>query len=160
MLIGVLADTHLTGEPVPEYIIDAMRGVDMILHAGDILDMAVLDQLAVLAETIAVRGNMDRGDVNRILPARRMIEVKGFKIGLTHGFGAPEGMMQKVGSQFDDVDCIVFGHTHKPLVKDEKGIIYFNPGTPIKKAFTSGNSVGFLEVSDKIIPRILDMSGV
>ncbi|MBN1289012.1 MAG: metallophosphoesterase family protein [Actinobacteria bacterium] len=158
MLIGVLADTHLTGEPVPEQIINAFRGVDMILHAGDILDMAVLDQLAALAETIAVRGNMDRGDVLRILPARRVIEVNGFRIGLTHGFGAPHGMTQRVGSQFDDVDCIVFGHTHTPLVKDEEGIVYLNPGTPTDRLFASRNSVGFLEVADKIIPRIVDIS--
>lgn len=160
MLIGVVSDTHLTDGPIPEFLIDAFRDVDMILHAGDILEMPVLDQLSGIADTFAVKGNMDHGDVARVLPAKRIIEVEGFKIGLTHGFGAPTDMISKVGAQFDDVDCIVFGHTHTPFVKEEEGVLYFNPGTPTDRIFTDRNSLGYLEITDRIEPRIIDIGSL
>ena len=158
MLIGVVSDTHLLGSTIPEHIIEALRGSDLILHAGDILDMAVVEQLSAVAEVRAVKGNMDRGEVAMGLPERRVIEVEGFKIGLTHGHGAPAGMTYRVREEFGDVDCIVFGHTHQPLSGVRDGILFFNPGSPTDRMFATRNTVGFLEVADIISPRIVDVA--
>jgi uncharacterized protein len=157
VLLGVVSDTHLLGQPVPDCVMDALEGSDLILHAGDILEMAVLERLSHIAETVAVKGNMDHGEVASRLPARRVIEVGGFKIGLTHGYGPPSNITWKVGAMFDDVDCVVFGHTHEPLIKRRKGVLYFNPGSPTDRMFAARHTVGFLEVTEEIAPRILDL---
>lgn len=156
MLVAVLSDTHLLGKPVPGHVIDQLEGADLILHAGDILEMAVIEQLSGVAETIAVKGNMDQGDAARRLPAKRVIELEGFKIGLTHGYGPPSRITWKVGALFTGVDCVVFGHTHSPLIKERDGVLFFNPGSPTDRMFTKRNTIGFLEVNDRIEPRIVD----
>jgi len=160
LLVGIVSDTHLAGRPVPEQVLDALRGADLILHAGDILEMQVLEQFSELAETLAVKGNMDHGDVIRALPESRVVEVEGFKIGMTHGYGPPMGMPRKVRRFFDDVDAIVFGHTHEPLIKNRDGILFFNPGSPTDKRFATVNTVGLLEVTDRLTPRIVYLEGL
>jgi hypothetical protein len=158
LLIGVVSDTHLVGKPLPESVIEELVGADMILHAGDILDMSVLEQLAGMAETHAVKGNMDHGDIVRILPESRVIEVGGFKIGLTHGNGPPTGMTRKVRGMFDEIDCVVFGHTHVPLIKERDGVLFFNPGSPTDKMFAKVNTIGLLEITDRLVPRLVQLS--
>lgn len=157
MLIGLLSDTHLMGSLIPEHVMEMLGGVDLILHAGDILDMAVIHQLESVAETLAVKGNMDHGDAARVLPEKRLIEAEGFKIGLTHGYGPPSNMTRKVLARFDEVDCIVFGHTHSPLVKEKGGVLFVNPGSPTDRMFADRNTIGFLDVGDRIVPRIVDV---
>ncbi|MHB8895772.1 MAG: metallophosphoesterase family protein [Candidatus Geothermincolia bacterium] len=160
MRIGCISDTHLIGRELPTGVLDAFEGVDLILHAGDILEMAVVEQLSRIAETLAVKGNMDHGDVARKLPERRVVEAGDFKIGLTHGSGPPSGITWKVARLFenDGCDCIVFGHTHNSLIKERNGVLFFNPGSPTDKMFARRNTVGLLEVTDKIEPRIIEVS--
>lgn len=155
MIIGVISDTHLRNAPVPDIVMESIGKVDIILHAGDILDLAVLDQLSEIGTTYAVRGNMDSAEVAGILPEKRLIEAEGFNIGLIHGSGSPGGMIERVGMEFGDVDCIVFGHTHVPLIRSESGILFFNPGSPTDRLFTDKNSIGFLEITDRIVPRLV-----
>lgn len=155
LLVGVISDTHLLEADIPEQIIEAFRGAEIILHAGDVVAVPVIDQLSQLAETVAVRGNMDHGDVVRILPDKRVIEVQGFKIGLAHGYGPPWGMTRKVRAMFDDVNCIIFGHTHQPLAEESNGILFFNPGSPTDKKFAKVNTFGLLEITDKLTPRLV-----
>lgn len=159
MLIGCVSDTHLKGRLLPREVLEAFEGVDLILHAGDILDMEVVDQLGGIAETVAVKGNMDHGEVARVLPDRRVVEAGKFRIGLTHGRGAPSGITWKVARLFEDerCDCIVFGHTHNALIKERNGVLFFNPGSPTDRMFARRNTVGFLEVTDRIEPRIVEV---
>jgi hypothetical protein len=131
--------------------------VDLIFHAGDILEMSIIEQLSEVADTIAVWGNMDHPDVTGVLPARRFVEVGGFKIGLTHGQGGPSGIVERVASEFRDVDCIIFGHTHNALVRELNGVLFFNPGSPTDRKFTERNTLGILEITDRIVPRIIDV---
>ena len=157
LLLGILSDTHLLDRPVPGQVIEALSGADMILHAGDILDMSVIEQLSGIAETHAVRGNMDHGDAARLLPESRVLEVGGFRIGLTHGNGPPHGMPGRVRGMFDHVDCIVFGHTHQPLIEKSGGVLFFNPGSPTDRMFAKASTVGLLEVTDRLTPRIVHL---
>ncbi len=157
MLIGCVSDTHIFQRPLPERILEALQGVDLILHAGDILEPAVLERLSTVAETLAVAGNMDHGELKQALPFKRVIEAEGRRIGLVHGSGGPEGITQRVRREFENepVDAIVFGHTHEPYNREEHGIYFFNPGSPTDKIFARINSVGILEVGESINGRIV-----
>ncbi|MCJ7744964.1 MAG: metallophosphatase family protein, partial [Actinobacteria bacterium] len=87
----------------------------------------------------------------------RFIEIGEFRIGLTHGQGGPSGIVERVASEFREVDCIVFGHTHNALVREIEGVLFFNPGSPTDRKFTRRNTLGILEVADRIVPRIIEI---
>lgn len=145
MLIGVVSDTHLHGKDNRFYnlVEKYFYNCHMILHAGDIVSAEIFD--GVDKNIIAVKGNMDFG-VN--LPYKRVIEVENVKIGLIHGYGAPEGIEVKIVKEFDKekVNCIVFGHTHRPFIGELEGIRLFNPGSPFDNRYASKKSIGFIEV--------------
>jgi putative phosphoesterase len=157
MKIGVISDTHIPDAAVslPSEIFRAFSDVDMILHAGDILEMAVIEELSELAEVRAVRGNMDHYSRAYGLPEAATIEVAGFHIGLTHGGGGPAGLARRVREQFDNVDCIVFGHSHRPSSEMLGDVLMFNPGSPTDRRFAPYRSYGILEVGDTITGRII-----
>lgn len=157
MLIGCVSDTHILKRPLPDRILEALRGVDLILHAGDILEPEVMERLSTVAKTLAVAGNMDYGKLKQTLPAKLVVEAEGRRIGLIHGSGGPQGITQMVRREFqgEQVDAIVFGHTHEPYNREEYGIYFFNPGSPTDKIFARINSVGILEVGESINGRII-----
>lgn len=153
--LGAVSDTHLMGRPVPPRVLRALAGVDMILHAGDILEEAVLEELESIAPTLAVAGNMDGGRLREILPEKRVIEVAGYRIGLIHGWGAPDDMTGRLRREFEGVDIVVFGHTHEACNREEKGIHFFNPGSPTDRMFAPFRSLGILELGEGIRGRIV-----
>jgi uncharacterized protein len=162
--LGIITDTHVPQRiaALPPRVFEVFRGVDRILHAGDINARRVLDQLAEIAPVDAVAGNADL--VGHGLPLTRIIEVEGKRIGLVHGHGGwSRYLVSKVRDQFGydeqryldvvrrsfgPVDAIVFGHTHRFYHADRSGILLFNPG-PIAPDFynTPGPQVGLLHVS-------------
>lgn len=152
MKIGVISDTHVPrrGYKVPQEVLDAFKNVDLIIHAGDIEDEVVLDQLSELAEVRAVCGNMDPRKLSKKLPKTDILEVEGHHIGIVHGRGAPQGLEKKVLKKFSDVDvdAIVYGHSHQSRNEVIDGILFFNPGSPTDKVFTKVNSYGILHVDD------------
>jgi putative phosphoesterase len=133
----------------------ALEGVDLILHAGDILDVSVLEELEEIAPIRAVAGNMDMGDVKETLPGKTVIEAAGFRVGLIHGSGGPQNMTGRVRKEFEEVDAIVFGHTHQAHNREEEGILFFNPGSPTDKVFAPYRSIGILELGSGIKGRIV-----
>lgn len=156
-LIGVLSDTHIpkTAQNVPERIIKEFKGVDLILHAGDLVEMSVLKRLEALAPIRAVYGNMDPPEVKASLPEKDVILFEGFRIGLIHGFGPPGQIVDAVSGAFSAVDAIVFGHSHTPLVQKIKKTLFFNPGSPTDKIFAPYASFGILEIGENITGRII-----
>lgn len=159
MKIGVLSDTHIpTAAPsLPKEILSAFKGVDMIFHAGDFVERAVLTELVRIAPCYAVRGNMDAKDLSSSLPARLIVPVGKFKIGLFHGHGSPSRLIELLKEEFkqDAPDAIVFGHSHSPFNKVEDGVLFFNPGSPTDKVYAPYNSYGILNVNDKITGEIV-----
>lgn len=158
--IGVLSDTHLPSRfPfLPSIIIEKLKGVDLIIHAGDWEDIFFLPDLQKIAEVIGVHGNMDNFEVKRVLPEKKLITVEKIKIGITHGSGAPWGIKERVKKLFegDNVNVIVFGHTHKATIEWEEGILFFNPGSPTDKFFTDKNTFGYIYVDgDKVWGEIV-----
>ena len=160
MRIGVISDTHIprAASDVPKEVYDEFKNVDLILHAGDLVELAVLDKLKKLAPVKAVYGNMDERKVRLNLPDKEVININNkFKIGLTHGHGAPFNLIKTVGNEFDKVDIIVFGHSHSPVNEVRGGTLFFNPGSPTDKIFASYNSFGILEVNEVIKGRIIKL---
>ena len=157
MKIGILSDTHLeASNPALERIIGQYFGdTDLILHAGDLIS---LDVLAAFAgkEVIAVAGNSDPHDVRARLPEKEVVQAGGFKIGLIHGWGIPLGIEKRLASAFSGVDCLVFGHSHRPVNHYRNGILFFNPG-----AFSGGifslwrRTIGILRVDKDIRGEII-----
>ncbi len=129
MRIGVLSDTHIhLAEEIPAKIIDAFSGVDLIVHAGDFVGSAVLDGLKQIGEVRAVHGNIDSMKLRNMLPDKDVFTVGGKKIGLTHGWGSPEGIEERIKNIFGDVDVIVYGHSHRARIEQIGKVLFFNPG--------------------------------
>lgn len=134
MKIGVLADTHIPrrAKEVPRFVMEKLQGAALIIHAGDLTDMKVIDQLAKVAPVEAVAGNNDSEDVREKLPRQRLIMAGGYSIGVVHGDGTSGTAIQRARQAFGDEepDCIVFGHSHIPLIQYVDGVLMVNPGSP------------------------------
>jgi len=131
MRIAVLADTHVHMlEDLSKKIIDALSSVDLIIHAGDFIDVQVLKELKRLREVKAVQGNMDSTELKTVLPVQEIVEIENKRIGITHGSGSPWGIEERVRKMFesDRIDIIVYGHTHRSQNKVIDDILFFNPG--------------------------------
>ncbi len=155
--VAVLSDTHLR-QPDREFFDRvAALGADceLLLHAGDMVTAAVLEALP-FPRVVAVAGNMDEFDLRGRLPEKEIIEVGGRRIGLIHGWGSPFGLMKKVRGQFDDVDAIVFGHTHRVCHEVLSGVLMFNPGAARGRLF-GGGTMGRLSIGRTITGEILDL---
>lgn len=160
MRIGVLSDTHLhdVEKYLPQKILDEFRYVDMVLHAGDLVTPAVLDKLRTVCQDVrAVWGNMDPQEVRNNLPEKQIIEIGKFKIAMMHGFGHPNRLIELMSKTFkdDQVNLVIFGHSHTPTKETKDGILYFNPGSPTDKIFSPYNSYGIIEINDQIEARII-----
>ena len=154
----MLADTHIpkVSTPLPWELLEACEQADLIVHAGDLIEMSVLDELGRLAPTRAVYGNMDRPEVRSVVPEQTVTSVEGKRIGVIHGWGPPMGIERRVLSRFSSVDVIVFGHTHKALVEERKGTLLINPGSPNDRRFSDRLSYAVLDIEGgEIKPRII-----
>ncbi len=129
MRIGVLSDTHIhLAEEIPPEVVKAFSQVDLIVHTGDFVGSQVLEGLKRLGEVKAVHGNMDSMKLRDLLPEKELLMVGGRKVGIIHGWGGPAGIEQRVRERFDDVDVIIYGHSHVAKTEQIGGIFFFNPG--------------------------------
>jgi len=157
--IGVISDTHIANknEHVPRIILDVFRQMDMVFHAGDMVDLRVIDELkSACPKVIAVAGNMDQEEVRNKYTTKEIIEVMGYKIGLMHGCGSPLNLVEVLKNAFkeDKPDIIVFGHSHKPMNEFIDNVLFFNPGSATD--FTAEyNSYGIIELDKGINARII-----
>jgi putative phosphoesterase len=163
--IGLISDTHIP-EAAPQLwpqVFDAFRGVDCILHAGDIHDLIVIDQLSEIAPTYAARGNGDDGSGGRPIqpddPRLRegwLLTLGGLLIGLTHDVPIPEypphltldRAMQRYFHR-TDLDVLVYGDTHVEQIDRIRGTLCVNPGSPTypHNLDTQMGTIGFLEIA-------------
>lgn len=135
MKIGVISDTHArTIDGLPVAILRAIETVDLIVHAGDFTEKAVLDGLKVIGEVKAVRGNMDSPELKKVLPQTDLFVVDEKRVGLVHGSGGPLGIAERVQALFVDAHVIIFGHSHEPCNQYLRGTLLFNPG-PARNSF-------------------------
>ncbi len=167
MRIGLVADTHIPRDAkmLPPHLKVALTVVELILHAGDIYLPTVLDELETTAPVIAARGNGDGeldGD-NRV-KASHVLDVAGFKVGLTHAFYVDvplkhfdKAMEREFGGP---VDVIVSGDTHVAAIEKYKGVLMVNPDSPtLPNGRFEPGTVGLLEIAEgKISARIVQLS--
>jgi uncharacterized protein len=130
------------------------RDVDMVLHAGDMVDLRVL-KIFGDTKVKAVCGNMDNSSVTEKFPDHLLFDIKGFKFLLIHGWGSPWGIEEKIAAKFNGVDCIVYGHTHKPANHRKDNVLFFNPGSAVDRYFNSSKTIGILEIDKDITGRII-----
>jgi len=160
MRIGVLSDTHIPdrAKDIPKEILADFKNVDMIIHAGDLVDLSVLDKLKMVCKNIkAVWGNMDPYDVRKKLSEKEIIKIGNYKVGVMHGYGPPKDLINLMTEVFKDeiVNLIIFGHSHYPLKEKRGDILYFNPGSPTDRIFSPYNSYGIIEINDTIEASII-----
>ncbi len=151
MKIGVVADTH--SHKLPAQMLSDFKNVDVIVHAGDFCTLDILKELERVQEVKAVYGNMDGKEIRSLFPRSRILKLGDVTIGLFHGEGAPQTLLEKVKSEFHGkkVDAVVFGHSHQPMNEVIDQVLYFNPGSPNDKVFAPYCSYGILELKGKEI---------
>lgn len=160
MKIGVIADTHIPDRAaeIPPKVLEAFKEMDMVIHAGDLVDLKVIAELSKVCKNVkAVCGNMDPDSIRKTLPEKTIIKAGPFKIGVMHGYGSPANLVEMLGAAFkrDKVDIIIFGHSHAPLSKKVGKILFFNPGSATDKIFSPYNSYGIIQTDEKIKARIV-----
>jgi uncharacterized protein len=160
MKIGVISDTHIPerAEELPPELLEAFRGIDMIIHAGDLSELRVLDTLKKICPNVkAVWGNMDPQEIRDRLPEKEIIKIGKYAIGLMHGYGAPNNLIDNLKSAFkeDRVEVIIFGHSHRAFNQKIGGVIFFNPGSPLDKIFSDYTSYGIIEINGGIKTKII-----
>lgn len=140
-LLGIISDTHglLRGEAL-----EALRGSDLILHAGDIGDVTILDQLRGIAPVFAVRGNTDREPWAKHLPLRETVEANGALIYLLHDLHDID-----LDPKFAEIDMVVTGHTHRPHEYWKEDVLYLNPGSAGPRRFDLPVTLARLDLSQK-----------
>ena len=146
MKLIVLSDTH--SETLPGVLIEDIRKADLIVHVGDFCDIDTFDRLKALKDIRAVYGNMDGLDLRGVLPRKAVFRCEGVTIGLFHGEGGPDRLLDKVREAFEKekVDVVVFGHSHEAFNEVIGGTIYFNPGSPTDVVRAPFRSYGVLDV--------------
>lgn len=148
--IAVLADTHMLagGRDLPTRAWDVVRGADMVLHAGDVVDSDLLDRLGNVAPTHAVLGNNDRA-LTGSLPDTVELELAGVALAMVHDSGPSTGRAVRMQRRFPRALVVVFGHSHIPV--DEwapTGQLLFNPGSPMQRRRQPHHTMGELVLGD------------
>jgi putative phosphoesterase len=149
MRVMALADTHLRRggkRRLPDPVYDALADVGVVLHAGDVVDRDLLDELSGFAPVHAVLGNNDH-DLVGVLPESRLVELEGVRVGLVHDPGPRAGRHARLNRRFPDAAVVLFGHTHEPCA--ERGVggqLLFNPGSPTQRRRQPDHTFGLLEL--------------
>lgn len=148
MLIGVISDTHIPtrSKNIPKKVFEVFKDVDLILHAGDVESREVIESLEKIAPVIAVNGNCDY-DLG--LNDHEIITVDTTRIGLAHGLVYPRGDTQQLYylARQLNVDVMITGHSHQPMIEKIDDILLLNPGSPTQPRMCEP-SVMLLEIND------------
>jgi putative phosphoesterase len=158
--VGLISDTHVPSRArcIPQMVFKIFENVDFIVHAGDLVRLAVIDELEQLAPVLAVHGNMDGPEVSGALPKLNNLKISDWKIGVMHDPSTLFGMgkMREIAKQ-NGFNVFVYGHTHHSSIKWEGKTLYINPGSPTNPAsFVSKPSVGLLKITkEAVTPEII-----
>jgi uncharacterized protein len=143
ILIGVISDTH--GLLRPEAL-EALHGPERIIHAGDVGDPEILEQLAAIAPVSAVRGNIDKSAWARKLPETDVVEAGGVSIYVLHDLAQLDLKPEAAG-----FNVVISGHSHVPKQETRNGVLYFNPGSAGPRRFKLPVSVGRLTIDRRSV---------
>ena len=142
-IIGIISDTHglLRLEAL-----NALRGVEQIIHAGDVGKPEILDELRVIAPVVAVRGNVDKGEWASRLSMTEVVETGEALFYVIHDLATLD-----LDPKAAQMDAVIYGHTHQPSIESKNGVLYLNPGSAGPRRFDLPVSMAFLRVTGKQI---------
>jgi putative phosphoesterase len=140
--------------------VERLRAADLILHAGDLVSIAFLDELLSLGPPVnAVHGNMDDAVLRATLPGERVVAAGGARIAMLHDAGPAAGREARLASRFPDCAAVVYAHTHLPQVERFQHLWILNPGSPTERRRAPFHSMLVLEVgADRIEPELIRLS--
>jgi uncharacterized protein len=153
----VIADTHVPrrARALPEGLTPYLERADLILHAGDLMDPGLLDEMEEYAPVKAVRGNLDPPGLD--LPETLEFDFGGAMTAMIHDSGRKRGRRGRLRRRFPDARVVIFGHSHIPLLEDEGGLMLLNPGSPTDRRRQPRHTFALLhahggEMSAEILP--------
>lgn len=161
LTIGVISDTHIYAHGSRELHQAIFRffrraGVDLLLHLGDVNTRYVLEELGEIAPVIAVSGNNDDDELQVLLPQTTRFTVGPYAFGVIHGHGGRSARDEAIRRWVGKVDCVLFGHSHKPLIEKIGETILFNPGSATERRWHPHFGVGLVHVTDAgIVPELV-----
>ena len=126
--------------------VERLRDADLILHAGDLSTVGVLEELEAIGPPVAaVYGNVDEAALRERLPEERIVEAEGARIAMVHDAGPSKGRLERLRARFPDADAVVFGHSHIPLHEERDGFQIFNPGSATDRRRQPRHTMGVAE---------------
>lgn len=153
-LVAILSDTHMPrgARCLPDACVEHVRRADLLLHAGDLVDLATLHLLrAIGPPLLAVHGNVDVAAVRAQLPGDLVHDIGGVRFAMVHDAGPAGGRLARMRRRFPDADVVVFGHSHLPLHERENGFQLFNPGSPTERRRAPTHTMGLATVADAAV---------
>ena len=160
MRIVVISDTHIQDKEdvFSVKLVEEIKNADMVVHAGDFVSIEILKKIKTLCANVrAVCGNMDSREIRDALPPKEIFKAGRYRIGIMHGYGAPSNLVEVLASEFkgENLDIVIFGHSHAAFNEKIGGTLFFNPGSLTDKVFAAVNSYGIIELNDKIEAKII-----
>ena len=160
--VAVISDTHLPrgARTLPEECVRLLAGADLVLHGGDFVTAAFLDELRSLGPPVeGVYGNMDEPALKEQLPRERIVEVGQARIGMVHIPGPAAGREARLAARFPGCHAIVYGHTHVPQVERFQQLWVLNPGSPTERRRSPVHSMLVLEIDrSRITPELVTLT--
>jgi putative phosphoesterase len=149
-ILGILSDTHGL---LREAVLEKLRPCELIIHAGDIGNQVIIDQLRSIGKVVAVKGNVDRGSWSAGLKEWEYVDFHGKRIFIIHDIGRLEIDPKAAG-----VDVVVYGHSHRASKEHRNGVLYLNPGSAGPRRFALPPSIARLRlVDEQLIPEIINI---
>jgi putative phosphoesterase len=147
--IALLADTHMPKgtRRLPPRCAELIAGAEALVHAGDFITVAVLEELEALCPVVhAVHGNVDEAVLRRSLPETREVRLGERVLAVLHDAGPSQGRMRRLRKRFPQADAVLFGHSHLPLHEEDGDFQIFNPGSPTERRRAPRRSMGMLHL--------------
>lgn len=149
MQLAIISDTHMPrgARAIPPACLERCRSAHAILHAGDLIDVSVLELLRSLGPPLhAISGNVDSAAVRALLPERLELELGGARIGMLHIPGPAAGRDKRLRAKFPRCAAVIFGHTHMPEHAQLDGFQIFNPGSPTERRRAPAHTMGLATI--------------
>jgi putative phosphoesterase len=149
VIVAVISDTHMPrgNRRLPDACVRRLAQADAILHAGDFMELEVLEAIQALGPPVhAVRGNVDSAQLITRLPLMRTVRFEDARIGMVHDAGPAQGRLARMRQRFPDAHAVVFGHSHIPLHESRGGFQIFNPGSPTERRSSPQHTMGIATI--------------
>lgn len=160
-IVAVVSDTHMPrgARRLSDECVERLRAADLILHAGDVVTEGVLEELRALGPPLeAVHGNMDETALQKTLPAERVVEVAGARIGMVHDPGPRAARHERLAAAFRGCGAVVYGHTHEPDLARHGQTWILNPGSPTERRRAPFRSMLEVRIAAGLLePRLVEL---